>query len=77
MFPEKPMEPLTQDQWKEYNKSRKSHICLKPINSAKDPKVRDHCHYTGLYRGPAHRSCNLNYKIPSFIPVVFHSLFGL
>ena len=39
-------------------------------------KVRDHCHYTGLYRGPAHLLCNLRYKIPSYIPVVFHNLSG-
>ena len=37
-------------------------------------KVRDHCHHTGLYRGPAHSLCNLRYKIPSYIPVVFHNL---
>ena len=75
MFPEKPMEPLTDKQWKEYNITKKCHICLKPVN-LKDPKVRDHCHYTGKYRGPAHRSCNLNYKVPSYIPVVFHNLSG-
>ena len=28
------------------------------------------------YRGPAHRDCNLRYKIPSYIPVVFHNLSG-
>ena len=39
-------------------------------------KVRDHCHYTGLYRGPAHSLCNFRYKIPSYIPVVFHNLSG-
>ena len=75
MFPEKPMEPLMDKQWKDYNKSKKCHIYLKPINS-KGPKVRDHCHYTGKYRGPAHRSCNLNYKLLSYIPVVFHNLSG-
>ena len=36
-------------------------------------KVRDHCHYTGKYRGAAHINCNLNYKIPKEIPVVFHN----
>ena len=36
-------------------------------------KVRDHCHYTGKYRGAAHSICNLNYKIPKEIPVVFHN----
>ena len=39
-----------------------------------NPKVRDHCHNTGKYRGPAHRICNLRYKIPSYIPIVFHNL---
>ena len=28
------------------------------------------------YRGPAHSLCNLRYKIPSYIPVVFHNLSG-
>ena len=36
-------------------------------------KVRDHCHYTGRYRGAAHSICNLRYKIPKEIPVVFHN----
>ena len=39
-------------------------------------KVRDHCHDTGLYRGAAHSLCNLRYRIPSYIPVVFHNLSG-
>ena len=34
-------------------------------------KVRDHCHYTGKYRGTAHNICNLRYKIPKEIPEVF------
>ena len=42
----------------------------------KDPKVRDHCHYTGRYRGAPHRNCSLQYKIPSYIPIVFHNLSG-
>ena len=36
----------------------------------------DHCHYTGRYRGPTHRNCNLRYRILSYIPVVFHNLSG-
>ena len=35
--------------------------------------VRDHCHYTGKYRGVAHDICNLRYKIPKEIPLVFHN----
>ena len=78
MFPEKPMDPLTKKQWKRYEKSTICHICLKPFNSKepKVPKVRDHCHYTGRYRRPAHSLCNLRYRILSYIPVVFHNLSG-
>ena len=36
-------------------------------------KVRDHCHYTGKYKGAAHSICNLRYTIPKKIPVVFHN----
>ena len=36
--------------------------------------MRDHCHYTGKYQGPAHSICNLRYKIPHYIPIVFHNL---
>ena len=39
-------------------------------------KVRDHCHYTGKYRGAAHNKCNLKYRKPKFTPVVFHNLSG-
>ena len=72
-FLEKPMAPLTKSQLKEYKWAIKCHICFKPF-SEKKRKVRDHCHYNGLYRGAAHSSCNLQYKIPNYIPVVFHNL---
>ena len=36
-------------------------------------KVKDHCHYTGKYRGAAHNICNLRYKVTKEIPVVFHN----
>ena len=36
-------------------------------------KVKDHCHYTGKYRGAAHDISNLRYKIPKEIPAVFHN----
>ena len=42
-------------------------------------KVRDHCHFTGEYRGATHKSCNLKLKIQpgkTKIPVVFHNLKG-
>ena len=35
------------------------HICKKELLT---DKVRDHCHFTGQYRGAAHNSCNLQCK---------------
>ena len=75
MFPEKAMDPLTNKQWKRHKKASECHICYKPFEE-RNPKVRDHCHYTGKYRGPSHMFCNLRYKIPAYIPVVFHNLSG-
>lgn len=49
------------------------HICEGELN---EDRVRDHCHLTGKYRGAAHNDCNLNYRIPKFIPVYLHNLSG-
>ena len=51
------------------------HICHKPLGT---DRVRDHDHLKqGFnYRGAAHNACNLNYKNPSYIPVIFHNLRG-
>ena len=77
MCPEKPMDPLTKKQWKKYNKASRCHISFKQFgDSKKGPKVRDHCHYTGYYRGSTHSLYILRYRIPSYIPVVFHNLSG-
>ena len=35
--------------------------------------MKDHCQYTGKYRGAAHNICSLRYKIPKEIPVVFRN----
>ena len=70
------MEPLMKAQWKDYKCVSSCHICFKPFKGIGNPKVRDHCHYSGIYRGAAHSLCNLQYKIPSYILVVFHNLSG-
>ena len=48
-FPEVPMKPLTPKEMDRYKRSERCHICFKPFKED-NPKVRDHCHYTGCYR---------------------------
>ena len=66
---------MTSENCAHYDSTDKCHICEEEIMDPRE-KVRDHCHLTGKYRGPAHKWCNLNYKIPKFIPVFFHNLEG-
>ena len=70
-FKKKTMIPLTKEEEDNYNKESTCYICKKDFNN--DGKVRDHCHFTGKYRGAAHNTCNLRYKIPKNIPVIFHN----
>ena len=35
--------------------------------------VRDHDHFNGKFRGYAHNICNLNAKIPIFVPLYFYN----
>jgi hypothetical protein len=62
---------MTDEDWKRYGKESICHICEKPLG---DDKVLDHCHISGKFRGAAHSNCNLQFKLPPFIPVVFHNL---
>ena len=56
-FPEVHMTPLTPKEMDRYKKLERCHICFKPFKED-NPNVRDHCHYTGRYRGLAHMKCN-------------------
>ena len=58
----------------QYEKETECWICNEKFDG--DDKVRDHCHFTGRYRGVAHNSCNLKYEKPNFTPVVFNNLSG-
>ena len=75
-FPWQPMTKLNDVRKREYEAAEKCHISLKEFNDPRNRKVRDQCHYTDLYRGAAHNNCNLNYRIPYHIPIVFHNLSG-
>ena len=71
-------ELLTKEQQESYENSKICYICKekfedKYLKDKKNQKLRDHCHYTGEYRGAAHSICNLKYSVPKNIPVVFHN----
>ena len=69
------MEKLTPMQWKSFHNARLCHICEKTFGR-EEKRVRDHDHLTGKYRGPAHSSCNLQYRIDpnkKKIPCIIHN----
>ena len=78
--PQKPMTSLTDEENRNHERSNRCHICNEKFIHNKENekyreycKVRDHCHCTGKYRGAAHSKCNLQYKVPKEITVVFHN----
>ena len=64
---------LTRNEQKLFDAAQICHICNREL---KEDKVRDHCHFTGQYRGAAHNKCNLMCKKPKILPVIFHNLQG-
>ena len=62
--------PLTKDEEDSYDKKNTCHICMKDLHS---DKVKNHCYFTVKYRVAAHNTCNLKYKIPKNVPVIFHN----
>ena len=69
----KPMD-ISTEQEMEFRKTSRCSICNKNFKP-EDEKARDHCHFTGKYRGAAHIKCNLDYSFKFFkIPIFFHNL---
>ena len=64
---------MTDEDEEVYRNDNVCRFCEKEILS---DKVRDHCHLTGKYRGPAHNKCNINVtqKQSNFIPFIFHNV---
>ena len=57
----------------DFNNAVNCHICGGELGC---DRVRDHCHFTGEYRGAAHNKCNLMCKKPRILPVILHNLQG-
>ena len=73
-LPKKEMIPLSPEEWKKFRRSKVCWLCRGKFGEKSLSKVRDHCHYTGKFRGAAHQSCNLQFRRPKFTPVFFHNL---
>ena len=66
-YEKKEMIPLTHEENNFYNEQEVCYICKEKFCTNKNNKnyinkreVKDHCHYTGKFRGTAHSKCNLN-----------------
>ena len=69
--------PLTAEENKSYKKKKVCCICKKGFSTydynKKHHKVRDHCLYTGNYRGASHDICTLTYKTLKESPIVLYN----
>ena len=83
-YEKKKVIPLTTEEKINYNDQKVCYIWKKEFDTidttkssflerTNNYKIRDHCHYTGKYRGAVHNFCNLRYKVPKEIHVVFHN----
>ena len=66
------MLPSTKEELKSHQDENVCYICGKRVlkKFAKDKnhrKVREHCHYTGRYRGTAYSICNLKFNLSNEI----------
>ena len=72
------MKLLTKEKQELYENAKicyiyQEHFENKYLKDKKYHKVRDHCHYTGKYRGAAHSICNLKHSLHKKISIVFHN----
>ena len=76
-YEKKEIVPLTKEEEKAHRWATECYICKEKFSTDNDDKkhykVKDHCYYTGKYRGTAHNICNLRYKTSSEFVVVLHN----
>ena len=66
---------LTDEESEIFKRAQTCHICEKQF-SITEARLRHHCDRTGRFLGAVHPSCNLHYRQPRLIPVIFHNLSG-
>ena len=62
---------LTKEDERDYSNFNSCRFCEKNIES---DKVREHCHFTGYYRGSAHNTCIINVTQEQ---ILFHLCFTI
>ena len=77
-YEKKKIMPLTEEEREAHRCAKICYICRKEFSTndnddKKNYKARDHCHYTGKYRGAAHSICNLRYNTSKEISVIAHN----
>ena len=77
-FKKKKTKLLRNKQQESYENAKFCYICIKKLEQkyAQNKtycKIRDHCHYTMEYSGPAHSIFNLKCSVPKEYPIVFHN----
>lgn len=65
---------LSHEDEENFLRASKCHICEKKFIKHADIIIRDHCHFTGKFRGAAHQACNLQFRDYRTVQVVFHNL---
>ncbi|XP_073982716.1 uncharacterized protein [Rhodnius prolixus] len=60
---------------REWKAAKICYLC-KQAFTEDNHKVRDHCHISGMYRGPVCNKCNLRCRTPNYVPVIIHNLSG-
>eukprot|EP00745_Piridium_sociabile_P030720 TRINITY_DN50_c0_g2_i2.p1 TRINITY_DN50_c0_g2~~TRINITY_DN50_c0_g2_i2.p1 ORF type:complete len:791 (+),score=53.07 TRINITY_DN50_c0_g2_i2:2261-4633(+) len=70
---------MTPENQEQYDSATRCWICESEFKTEEDPKVRDHDHISGKFRGAAHSKCNLQLKFEPMkwkLPIFFHNLRG-
>ena len=62
---------MTEEDQDSFNNATRCWVCNKDF--VDNDKIRDHCHFTGKFRGAAHGQCNLALKKDKTVPVGFHN----
>ncbi len=68
-----PMKELSPLEEQMFLNTNRCHLCKKFLGA---DRHKDHDHLTGLFRGAAHYDCNVNARVPHYVPIFFHNLSG-